>query len=80
MKTRLIIHIDRDLIEQAKAYAKRRGRSVSAVVAEYFESLTKESPRTPPLPTRQLDSLVGILKDAKIEESDYKKYLEKKYL
>lgn len=37
--SKLTLNIDRSLIEAAKAYAHRRGTSVSKLVARYFQQL-----------------------------------------
>ena len=37
--SKLTLNIDRALIETAKAYARRRGTSVSRLVARYFQQL-----------------------------------------
>ena len=52
MQTKLTLRLEDQLIEQAKAYAAKAGKSVSQVVSEYFKLLTSEkiktvSPTTP---------------------------------
>ena len=68
------------MIEEAKNEAEKRGKSVSKMVAEFFEALSRQPENTtgelPPI-TR---SLRGILKDNELSESDYKKHLREKYL
>lgn len=39
MSTKLTLSIDRSVIEDAKAYAKSSGRSLSGLVEEYLKSL-----------------------------------------
>jgi predicted HicB family RNase H-like nuclease len=51
MQTKLTLRLDDRLIEQAKAYAQEKGRSLSQVVADYFRILntdTTHTKRTPP--------------------------------
>ena len=79
MNTKLTLHINKDLIKKAKIYAAKKGKSVSALVADFFSLLPVESEKEEKLPPK-LASLKGILKDKKVNEEDYKKYLEKKYL
>ncbi|MCX5806957.1 MAG: DUF6364 family protein [Proteobacteria bacterium] len=78
MQTKLTLRLDDSLIEQAKTYAHEKGRSLSQVVADYFRILktdTIHTKRTPPITA----SLHGLLKDAKVDEKDYRKYLEEKF-
>ena len=42
MKTKLTLRLEKDLIQQAKRQAKRRGTSVSQMVADYFALLNSE--------------------------------------
>jgi len=81
MNIRLSLRIDKKLVEKARFYAAKKGKSISTLVADYFSLLQieeekKEEEKLPP----GVASLKGILKDKKITEVDYKKYLEKKYL
>lgn len=78
MQTKLTLRLDDRLIEQAKAYAREKGRSLSQVVADYFHLLntkTIHDKKTPPITA----SLRGLLKDAGIDEKEYRKYLEGKF-
>ena len=78
MQTKLTLRLDGQLIEQAKAYARNRGKSVSQMVADYFAVLDREerSENLPPL-TR---SLHGALRGATSDSDQYRKYLEEKHL
>ncbi len=80
MQTKLTLRLDDHLIEQAKSYAAQSGKSVSQVVADYFKILTSEktSMSSPSAPITQ--SLRGLLRESKLDEKDYKKHLEGKYL
>ena len=80
MNTKLKLRLEDHLIESAKEYSAKTGKSVSKMVADFFvaiknEKLQKGHPVTP-----TVDSLRGILKDSGVSESDYKKHLEDKYL
>ncbi len=78
MQTKLTLRLDESLIQQAKQYAKQHDKSLSQVVSDYFQILTRkaEGSEAPPI-TR---SLIGILEGSHIEVDDYKKHLEEKYL
>lgn len=80
MQTKLTLRLEDHLIEQAKSYAAQAGKSVSQVVADYFKILTSTKNRTssPSAPITQ--SLRGLLRESKLDEKDYKKYLEEKHL
>jgi len=79
MQTKLTLRLEEDLIEQAKAYAGKTGKSLSQVVADYFRLLTMASNRPPPPPAPLTQSLRGLLKDTGVEEGDYRRYLEEKH-
>ena len=78
MQTKLTLRLENALIQQAKRYAKQHDKSLSQVVSDYFQILTRKDKiaEAPPI-TR---SLIGILESKHIEEDDYKKHLEEKYL
>lgn len=82
MQTKLTLRIEKDLIEAAKKYSKKRGISVSQLFSDYLLIISKvdEPPEdlTPPLPPIT-QSLKGILSKKNVQEKSYKKYLEDKY-
>ena len=79
MQTKLTLRLEDQLIEQAKVYAARTGKSVSQIVSDYFKLLTSEpnQPLSPSTPITQ--SLRGLLREAELDEKDYRKYLEEKH-
>ena len=80
MNTKLTLRLDENLFKKAKAYAAKRGKSVSALVADFFSLLrVEEEPERESLPPKVV-SLKGILKGKKVGEEEYRKYLEEKYL
>lgn len=80
MYTKLTLRLDEDLIRSAKKYANTTGKSVSQMVADYFYLLDKKVIKNPEQLTPIVKTLKGSLKNTVIEENDYKKYLEDKYL
>jgi len=80
MNSKLTLRLDEDLIQSAKSYSAKTGKSVSKIVADYFALIDKK------LSGRQREispltrSLRGSLKKGRVSEEDYKKYLEEKYL
>ncbi len=79
MKTKLILRLDDELINRAKSYAKKSGKSVSQIVAGYFSLLDAEPEKETFEFTPLVRSLKGSLKSAKVGKKDYSKYLEEKY-
>ncbi len=77
MNTKLTLRMDEDIVRKAKIEAKRRGKSVSRMVAEFIESIGLQQNSERDLPPITA-SLVGILKDKEISEEDYKTRLREK--
>ena len=71
--------MDEEVVRKAKMEAKRRGKSVSRMVAEFIESIDSRSDSEKVLPPTTA-SLVGIMKGQEISEDDYKAHLREKYL
>ncbi len=80
MNTKLTLRLDERLIRRAKAHARRAGKSVSQIVADYFALLgvqvrADDQPLTP-----TVKALRGSLRGRAVDSSAYRKHLEKKYL
>jgi len=80
MNTKLTLRLEEDLIKSAKKHASIIGKSVSQMVSDYFYLLDKNSLNKPVQITPLVKSLKGSLKGFDIDEKDYKKHLEGKYL
>ena len=80
MQTKLTLRLDDELINRAKSYAKKSGKSVSQIVAGYFSLLDADPEREASEFTPLVRSLKGSLKGAKVGKKDYHEYLEEKYL
>jgi hypothetical protein len=80
MLTKLTLRLDNNLIESAKEYSARTGKSVSRIVADLFEIIKNEKLRKEEFLTPAVRSLKGSLKGKQLDEKDYKKHLEEKYL
>ncbi len=81
MQTKLTLRLEEVLIQQAKKYANEHGKSLSRVVADYFKVLTEKSKATQKAQIAPVtSSLIGIMDSGILDEDDYKKYLEDKYL
>lgn len=82
MQTKLTLRLEADLIEKAKQYAEKVGKSVSQMVADYFSFLAKNrEPRAfreeKLSPT--VRSLFGVLKGKVVNKDSYRRYLEDKH-
>lgn len=79
MNARLTLNMEKHLIESAKEYSARTGKSLSRLVADFFELIRQEhleqAPHLPPT----VQSLKGVLKGSGATAEDYRKYLEKKH-
>lgn len=73
MNTKLTLTIERAIIEDAKKYARKRGRSLSDLVEHYLKTLTDRSPQDPEELSPVIKSLKGSFKMPK--DFDYKKEL-----
>jgi len=78
MHTKLTLHLDTELIEQVKLFARQHNKSVSQIVADYFQMLSRQTKIDGVPPITQ--SLTGILQKHQVNEEDYKQYLRDKYL
>ena len=79
MQTKLTLRLDRDLIRRAKSHSRRAGKSLSSLVADFFSLLSENRPTEEPHLTPRVRSLIGILKNAKVTEQDYRKHLMEKH-
>ncbi len=80
MQTKLTLRLDDALINRAKSYARKSGKSVSQIVAGYFSLLTDKPEKDTSEITPIVRSLKGSLKGVKVSKKDYHKYLEEKHL
>ncbi len=79
MNTKLTLRMDDALVDTAKTEANRRGKSVSQMVGEFFDSLAGTQHGHANLPPVTA-SLVGVLKNKGASVATYKKHLREKYL
>ncbi len=80
MHTKLTLRLEADLVQRAKSLAKKTGKSVSRIVADYFTVLERPPRRDAPVSWPPLvRSLKGSLRKARVDEKDYRRYLEEKY-
>lgn len=80
MNTKLTLNLNKSIIESAKNYAKENSVSLSKLIENYLNSLTKKQDKeikVSPL----VESLTGIIPSEtdKKNSDDYYDYLSKKY-
>ena len=80
MQTKLTLRMEQRLVRDAKAYAKRTGRSLSQLVADYFSILAKRSNGDQEDLTPLVRSLKGALGQAEMDDAEYRRHLVEKYL
>ena len=79
MQSKLTLRLDDNLIRRAKAYARRTGKSVSGIVADFFARLDERPEQEHATLPPAVQSLVGALGEKSVEEADYRRYLEEKH-
>ena len=79
MQTKLTLRMEERLIRQAKSYARRTGRSVSGLVADFFSQLSATPGASPESGSPAVRSLVGALRGMQPDEDDYRAYLAHKH-
>lgn len=83
MNTKLTLSLDKEIIEQAKIYAKGTGRSLSEMVESYFKSLSNPKRKSEEDDAqKKLDKISGIvtLPPDYDEKETVLNYLEEKHL
>lgn len=80
MQTKLTLRMDKSLIQRAKSYSNKSGKSVSQIVADYFALLDDGSSKEVFDLTPVVRSLKGSLRNVTVNKEDYRQYLEDKYL
>lgn len=79
MNTKLTLRLDDDLINRAKRYSRRSGKSVSRLVADYFALIDADEPIPGTELTPRVRAMIGALKGTTVTEEDYRRHLEEKY-
>lgn len=80
MTTKLTLTVEKEVIERAKSYAKHSGRSLSELIEQYLDAITRETTHDTVSP--KLKKIVGSVKLPKHfdEKKELQSYLEKKHL
>ena len=78
MNTKLTLNLDKEIIEEAKTYAKNHRVSLSKLIENYLNSITKAS-KAKSTVSPLVESLTGIIPSDYDERTDYRNYIDKKY-
>lgn len=78
MDTKLTLKLNQEVIEKAKEYAKSKNTSLSKLIENILSRMTATDDFTPKI-TPLVDNLSGIIDADKINDDDYRSYLEEKY-
>jgi len=81
MTTKLTLTVEKRVIDKAKVFAKRTGRSLSEIVESYLEQLTNEEPADQKGLSPKLRNLIGSIKLPKDFDEDKMKreHLQRKH-
>ncbi len=75
MNTKLTLTIEESVIMKAKQYAKSRGRSLSDIIENYLQMITRDNPDLDISPSPLVKSLKGSFNAP--ADLDYKEQLSK---
>ena len=78
MNTKLTLNVDTEIIYEAKSYAKRHKISLSKLIENYLNSLTRVSNKKSAV-SALVESLTGIIPNDFDERNEYRNYIDKKY-
>lgn len=79
MNTKLTLNLDKTVIEKAKKYAKDHQVSLSKLIENYLDSITKSSTEKNKI-SPLVESLTGVIPDGNYNDrKDYTDFLSEKY-
>ncbi len=78
MNTKLTLNLDKEIIDEAKTYAKSHRVSLSKLIENYLNSLTRKSRKQSSV-SPLVESLTGIIPNDYDEKKDYRDYIDQKY-
>lgn len=80
MNAKLTLNLNKTVIGQAKEYAKDNSMSLSKLIENYLNSLTKPGKKPKPKVSPLVESLTGVIPDENTEDrGKYHDYLSQKY-
>jgi uncharacterized protein (DUF3820 family) len=80
MSTKLTLNLEKSILDKAKQYAKQKGRSLSDLIENYLETITKEQEQIEPSDKlKRLKGSVQLPSDFN-EEKELRATFEEKHL
>ena len=79
MNTKLPLNLDKNIIDEAKSYAKKNQVSLSKLIENYLHSLVRTSHKKTTKISPLVESLTGIISSEIDERKSYRDYLSEKY-
>lgn len=79
MNTKLTLSLNKNIIEEAKSYAKENQISLSKLIENYLNSLVKTSQKETTRISPLVESLTGVISSDTDERKSYRDYLSEKY-
>lgn len=79
MNTKLTLNLDKNIIDEAKSYAKKNQVSLSKLIENYLNSLVRTSNKKTTRISPLVESLTGIISSEIDERKSYRDYLSEKY-
>jgi hypothetical protein len=76
---KLTLSVEGVVVRRAKRYAARRGTSVSRLVEQYLDLVSRPAPTEEEELTPLLRRLRAEMKGVSVDVTDYHRYLERKY-
>ena len=77
--SKLTLSVEDAVVRRAKRYAARRGTSVSRIVEQYLDLVSRPAPSEEEGLTPLLKQLRVEMKGVSVDLADYHRYLERKY-
>lgn len=78
MNTKLTLNLDKEIIDEAKNYAKSQSVSLSKLIENYLNSLTRTSKKKTTV-SPLVESLTGIIPSEYDEKNEYRNYIDQKH-
>jgi len=77
--SKLTLSVEDAVVQRAKRYASKRGTSVSRLVEQYLDLVSRPAPGQDEDLTPLLKQIRAETKGVSVEVADYHRYLERKY-
>ena len=79
VKDKLTLWLDKETIDFGKRFAKGQNKSLSELLKDYLQGLRRNG-KVKAQVTETVKRMTGVVKNKKVDEKEYLRHLEKKYL